>query len=62
MRLVHVTEEQQHWEGVVSEPDPRKNGIGGSGKWDGVEVYTASGMQAHFRLAFANLMCDYWKC
>ena len=35
--------------GLVSEPDPRK---GGSGTSAGVEVYTAPGMKAHFRLAF----------
>ena len=29
-----------------------KNRKGGSGKSAGVEVYTAPGMQAHFRLAF----------
>ena len=29
-----------------------KNRKGGSGKLAGVEVYTAPGMQAHFRLAF----------
>ena len=37
---------------VVSEPDPRKIQTGGYGKSAGVEVYTAPGMQAHFRLAF----------
>ena len=31
---------------------PSKNRKGGSGISDGVEVYTAPGMQAHFRLAF----------
>ena len=31
---------------------PSKNRKGGSGKSAGVEVYTAPGMQAHFRLAF----------
>ena len=31
---------------------PSKNRKGGSGKSAGVEVYTASGMQTHFRLAF----------
>ena len=31
---------------------PLKNRKGGSGKSAGVEVYTAPGMQAHFRLAF----------
>ena len=40
-------------QGLVSEPDPRKiEKEGGSGKLAGVEVYTAHGMQAHFRLAF----------
>ena len=37
---------------LVSKPDPQKIEKGGSGKWDGVEVYTAPGIQAHFRLAF----------
>ena len=37
---------------LVSEPDPQKNQKGGSGKSAGVEVYTAPGMKAHFRLAF----------
>ena len=31
---------------------PSKNQKGGSGKLDGVEVYTAPGMQTHVRLAF----------
>ena len=31
---------------------PSKNRKGGSGKSAGVEVYTAPGMQAQFRLAF----------
>ena len=31
---------------------PSKNRKGGSGKSAGVEVYTAPGMQVHFRLAF----------
>ena len=29
---------------------PSKNQKGGSGKWDGLQVYTAAGMRAHFRL------------
>ena len=37
---------------LVSKLDPQKIKKGGSGKWDGVEVYTAPGIQAHFRLAF----------
>ena len=31
---------------------PSKNRKGGSGKLAGVEVYTASSMQAHFQMAF----------
>ena len=31
---------------------PSKNQKGGSGKLDGVEVYTAPGMQTHVQLAF----------
>ena len=37
---------------LVSEPDPQKDRKGGSGISVGVEVYTAPGMQAHFRLGF----------
>ena len=29
---------------------PLKNQKGGSGKWDGLQVYTVAGMRAHFRL------------
>ena len=39
-------------EGVVSEPDPRKIEKEGLGTSARVEVYTALGMKAHFRLAF----------
>ena len=49
----------QSWKiSVVSDPTaslgtrPSKNRKGGSGKSAGVEVYTAPGMQAHFRLGF----------
>ena len=31
---------------------PSKNWEGGSGKWTGVEVYTAPGVQVYFQLAF----------
>ena len=40
------------WHEVVSEPNSQKIKKGGSGKSAGVEVYTAPGMKAHFRLAF----------
>lgn len=36
---------------IILETRPEKNRKGGSGKWNEVEVYTAPGMQAHFRLA-----------
>ena len=41
---------KKEWNSLKTRPS--KNRKGGSGKWGGVEVYTAPSMQAHFQLAF----------
>ena len=51
-----ISDRESRTTGVIRAYDigtrPSKNRKGGSGTLAGVEVYTAPGMKAHFRLAF----------